>query len=63
MAVIVYLFFAKRVILPNDSHNPCSFRMNKKHFSELHVEDNDGMQQAFKAELMTCLLIDRRVNV
>jgi|GEM_PF-2835913 hypothetical protein len=37
--------------------------MNKKHFSELHVEDNDGMQQAFKAELMACLLIDRRVNI
>jgi len=37
--------------------------MNKKHFSELHVEDNDGMQQTLKAEPMVCLLIDRRVNI
>jgi hypothetical protein len=39
--------------------------MDKKTFSERDVEDNkqfisDGMQQALKAELMACLLIDKR---
>jgi len=39
--------------------------MDKKTLSERDVEDNnhsfgDGMQQALKAELMACLLIDKR---
>jgi hypothetical protein len=39
--------------------------MDKKTLSERDVEDNnqslgDGMQQAIKAELMACLLIDKR---
>jgi len=37
--------------------------MNKKHFSELHVEDNDGMQQTLKAEPMVCLFIDSRTQL
>ena len=41
--------------------------MDKKTFSERDVENNrhfldDGMQQALKAELMVCLLIDKRVK-
>jgi hypothetical protein len=42
--------------------------MDKKTLFERDVEDNnhfldDGMQQALKAELMACLLIDKRVKV
>ncbi len=42
--------------------------MDKKTLSERDVEENnyslgDVVQQAFKAELMACLLIDKRVKV
>jgi len=42
--------------------------MDKKTLSERDVEENkhshgDGMQQVLKAELMACLLIDKRVKV
>ena len=42
--------------------------MDKKTLSERDVEDNkqflcDGVQQALKAALMDCLLIDKRVKV
>ncbi len=41
--------------------------MDEKTISERDVEDNnhyrgDGMQQALKAELVACLLIDKRVK-
>jgi hypothetical protein len=41
--------------------------MVKKTLSERDVEDNnhsfgDGMQQALKAELMACLLLEKRVK-
>ncbi len=68
LAVIACFLFAKRVILPKGFHNPCSFRMDKKTLSERDVEENkhslgDAVQQALKAELMACLLIDKRVKV
>jgi len=42
--------------------------MDQKTLAVRHVEDNnhflgDGMQQALKAALMDCLLIDKRVKV
>ncbi len=41
--------------------------MDKKTLSERDVEDNkqflcDGLQQALKAALMACLVIDKRVK-
>jgi hypothetical protein len=41
--------------------------MDKKSLTVRHVEDNnhtlgDGMQQALKAELMVCHLIDKKVK-
>jgi hypothetical protein len=41
--------------------------MDKKTLSERDVEDNnrflgDGVQQALKAELMACILIDKRAT-
>ena len=42
--------------------------MDQKTLTVRHVEENkhslgDAIQQAFKAELMACLLIDKRVKV
>ncbi|MBV5328145.1 MAG: hypothetical protein JZU65_10985 [Chlorobium sp.] len=64
---MVYFLFAKRVVLPKGSHNPCGFRMDKKTLSRRNVEEKkrfpgDGMPQALKAELMACLSIDKRVK-